>query len=152
MNKKTTYLISIITPLLLGGIVGFIISQSIDYTSLQKPFLAPPSITFPIVWSILYLLMGISYGILKSNNLTDSKTDLIYYTQLVFNLLWPIAFFTLKWRLFAFIWIILLAILIIFMIKEFYKKSKIAGLLQIPYLLWTLFASYLNIATYLLNK
>lgn len=152
MNKKTTYLISIITPLLLGGIVGFIISQSIDYTSLQKPFLAPPSITFPIVWSILYLLMGISYGILKSNNLTDSKIDLIYYTQLVFNLLWPIAFFTLKWRLFAFIWIILLAILIIFMIKEFYKKSKIAGLLQIPYLLWTLFASYLNIATYLLNK
>lgn len=152
MNKKTTYLISIITPLLLGGIVGFIISQSIDYTSLQKPFLAPPSITFPIVWSILYLLMGISYGILKSNNLTDSKTDLIYYTQLVFNLLWPIAFFTLKWRLFAFIWIILLAILIIFMIKEFYKKNKISGLLQIPYLLWTLFASYLNIATYLLNK
>lgn len=152
MNKKTTYLISIITPLLLGGIVGFIISQSIDYTSLQKPFLAPPSITFPIVWSILYLLMGISYGILKSNNLTDSKIDLIYYTQLVFNLLWPIAFFTLKWRLFAFIWIILLAILIIFMIKEFHKKSKIAGLLQIPYLLWTLFASYLNIATYLLNK
>ena len=152
MNKKTTYLISIITPLLLGGIVGFIISQSIDYTSLQKPFLAPPSITFPIVWSILYLLMGISYGILKSNNLTDSKTDLIYYTQLVFNLLWTIAFFTLKWRLFAFIWIILLAILIIFMIKEFYKKNKISGLLQIPYLLWTLFASYLNIATYLLNK
>ena len=152
MNKKTTYLISIITPLLLGGIVGFIISQSIDYTSLQKPFLAPPSITFPIVWSILYLLMGISYGILKSNNLTDSKTDLIYYTQLVFNLLWPIAFFTLKWRLFAFIWIILLDILIIFMIKEFYKKNKISGLLQIPYLLWTLFASYLNIATYLLNK
>ena len=89
MNKKTTYLISIITPLLLGGIVGFIISPSIDYSSLQKPFLAPPSITFPIVWSILYLLMGISYGILKSNNLTDSKIDLIYYTQLVFNLLWP---------------------------------------------------------------
>ena len=89
MNKINTYITSILIPVILGSIVGFIVSGFIGYNSLQKPFLAPPSITFPIVWSILYLLMGISYGILKSNNLTDSKIDLIYYTQLVFNLLWP---------------------------------------------------------------
>ena len=152
MNKINTYITSILIPVILGSIVGFIISRFIDYNSLQKPFLAPPSITFPIVWSILYILMGISYGILKSNNLTDRKIDLIYYIQLGVNLLWSIIFFILKWRLFAFICIILLAILIIVMIKKFYNKNKIAGLLQIPYLLWILFAGYLNIAFYLLNK
>ena len=152
MNKINTYITSILIPVILGSIVGFIVSGFIGYNSLQKPFLAPPSITFPIVWSILYILMGISYGILKSNNLTDRKIDLIYYIQLGVNLLWSIIFFILKWRLFAFIWIILLAILILVMIKEFYNKNKIAGLLQIPYLLWILFAGYLNIAFYLLNK
>lgn len=152
MNKINTYITSILIPVILGSIVGFIVSGFIGYNSLQKPFLAPPSITFPIVWSILYILMGISYGILKSNNLTDRKIDLIYYIQLGVNLLWSIIFFILKWRLFAFICIILLAILIIVMIKKFYNKNKIAGLLQIPYLLWILFAGYLNIAFYLLNK
>ena len=152
MNKISTYIISILTPVILGSIVGFIISDFIDYDSLQQPFLAPPSITFPVVWSILYVLMGVSYGILKSNNLTDKKIDLIYYMQLGVNLLWSIIFFVLKWRLFAFIWLVLLAILIVLMIKEFYNKNKIAGLLQIPYLLWIVFAGYLNISIYLLNK
>ena len=82
----------------------------------------------------------------------DRKTDLIYYMQLGVNLLWSIIFFVLKWRLFAFIWLVFLAILIVLMIKEFYNKNKIAGLLQIPYLLWIVFAGYLNIAVYLLNK
>lgn len=72
--------------------------------------------------------------------------------QQKFNGLWSIIFFSLKWRFFAFIWIIALAILVIFMIIEFCKKNKLAGLLQIPYLLWVLFASYLNISVYLLNK
>ena len=152
MNKISTYIISILTPVILGSIVGFIILDFIDYDSLQQPFLAPPSIIFPIVWSILYILMGVSYGILKSNNLTDKKTDIIYYMQLGVNLLWSIIFFILKWRLFAFIWIILLAILILVMINEFYNKNKFAGLLQIPYLLWILFAGYLNITIYFLNK
>lgn len=96
--------------------------------------------------------MGISFGILADNKLLDSKTKIIYYLQLAFNTLWSIIFFSLKWRLFAFIWIIALTILVILMIIEFYKKNKIAGLLQIPYLLWVLFASYLNLGVYLLNK
>lgn len=143
---------SILIPVLIGGIVGLIISSAIDYNSLQKPFLAPPSIVFPIVWTILYILMGISYGILKSKSLTDKKIDLIYYIQLAVNAAWSIIFFLLKWRLFAFIWILLLDILVILMIIKFYKKDKTAGLLQIPYILWTLFASYLNLAIYILNK
>lgn len=152
MNKIKIHIKSILIPVIIGAIVGFIISKFIDYNSLQKPFLAPPSIAFPIVWTILYILMGISYGILKSNNQANTQIDLIYYFQLGLNSLWSIIFFVLKWRLFAFIWIIILAISIIFMIIKFYNKNKIAGLLQIPYLLWTLFASYLNIAIYVLNK
>ena len=152
MSKTKIYVKSIIIPVFIGGIVGLIISGSIDYNSLQKPFLAPPSILFPIVWTILYILMGVSYGILESKSLIEPKTKFIYYLQLFVNATWSIIFFTLKWRLFAFIWIILLDLLVIIMIIEFYKKNKIAGLIQIPYLLWVLFASYLNLAVYLLNK
>ena len=137
---------------IIGGIVGLIISSSIDYNSLVKPFLAPPSVTFPIVWTILYILMGVSYGILKDKKLTDTKIDLIYYLQLSVNALWSIFFFLLKWRLFSFIWVIILAVLIIIMIVKFYRQNKVAGLLQIPYLLWVLFASYLNLFIYILNR
>ncbi len=152
MSKTKIYVKSILIPVFIEGIVGLIISGSIDYNSLQKPFLAPPSILFPIVWTILYILMGVSYGILESKSLIEPKTKFIYYLQLFVNATWSIIFFTLKWRLFAFIWIILLDLLVIIMIIEFYKKNKIAGLIQIPYLLWVLFASYLNLAVYLLNK
>ena len=152
MSKFKIYLTSILVPVLIEGVVGFLISGSIDYNSLNRPPLSPPSITFPIVWTILYILMGISYGMLKSNNLLDSKISSIYYLQLFFNALWPIAFFLLKWRLFAFIWIIILAILIIIMIARFYEKHKTAGLLKIPYLIWTLFATYLNFGVYWLNR
>ncbi len=146
------YLKAILIPLLVGGIIGFIISKSIDYNNLNKPFLAPPSILFPIVWTILYLLMGVSYGILDSKNLINSNINSIYYSQLFVNSLWPIFFFTLKWRLFSFIWILFLIFLIIKMIIKFYEKNKTSGYLQIPYLLWSIFASYLNISIYFLNK
>ena len=152
LNKFKTYFKAILIPVLVGGIVGFFISGSIDYNSLEKPFLSPPSITFPIVWTILYILMGISYAILESNSLVNSKINSIYYLQLFFNALWPIAFFLLKWRLFAFIWIIILAVLIIIMIARFYEKQKAAAWLQVPYLLWALFATYLNFGVYLLNR
>lgn len=152
MDRIKIYAKSILIPVVVGGIVGLIISGAIDYNSLQKPFLAPPSIVFPIVWTILYILMGISYGILKSKGLTDKKIDLIYYVQLGVNAIWSIIFFLLKWRLFAFLWIIILSVLVIVMTIKFYKKDKTAGLLQIPYLLWVLFASYLNFAIYILNK
>ena len=151
MNKVWIYIKSILVPVVLGGIVGFITSSFIDYNSLQKPPLAPPSILFPIVWTILYTLMGISYGRLKSKELTDDKVNMIYYLQLAINLLWSFIFFVFKWRLVAFLWIILLDIAVIIMIIRFYPKDKIAGVLQIPYLLWSLFATYLTLGIYLLN-
>lgn len=151
MNKVWTYIKSILIPVAVGGIVGFVTSGYMDYETFQKPFLAPPSIVFPIVWTILYILMGVSYGILKTNNQTNSQIDSIYYLQLTVNALWSIFFFVFKWRLFSFFWILLLIVLVIYMIKTFYDKNKIAGLLQIPYLIWLVFASYLNLAFYIIN-
>lgn len=152
MEKIKIYFKSILIPVTVGIVVGLLISKSIDYNSLQKPFLAPPSILFPIVWTILYILMGISYGILKNKGLNDDKIKKIYYLQLFVNALWSIFFFSLKWRLFSFWWIILLDILVIIMIYLFYNKNKISGLLQTFYLIWVLFASYLNLSVYLLNR
>lgn len=152
MSKFKIYLKSILIPLLVGGIVGFLISGSIDYNTLEKPPLSPPSILFPIMWTILYALMGVSYGILKSNSLIDSNINSIYYLQLFVNALWSIFFFILKWRFFAFVWILLLLALVIIMTIKFYNKNKIAGLIQIPYILWTAFATYLNLGIFLLNN
>lgn len=152
MAKFKIFAKSILIPVMVGLFVGLIISKSIDYNSLNKPPLAPPAILFPIVWTILYVLMGISYGILESEELIDSRVNLIYYSQLFVNALWPIFFFVLKLRLFSFIWIIFLVVLVSIMIYTFIKKNKWAGLLQIPYLAWTIFATYLNWFAYVLNK
>lgn len=152
MKNKWIWVKNIAIPLVLGGIVGLVISKFMDYNTLTKPSFSPPGFIFGIVWSILYILMGISYGILDVKKLVDSKVKNIYYTQLIVNLIWPILFFVFKWRLISCIWIILLVILVIYMIITFYKKDKLVALLQIPYLLWTLFATYLNIGIYILNK
>lgn len=152
MSKFKIYLKSILIPVIVGAIVGFITSGYIDYNSLIQPPLAPPSILFPIVWSILYVLMGISYGILDSNSLVDSSINSIYYWQLFVNALWSIFFFIFKWRFFAFLWILLLLALVLVMIIRFYNKNKIAGLIQLPYLLWVTFATYLNLGIYFLNR
>ena len=152
MNKLGIYVKSILIPVLVGALVGLITSNAIDYETLKQPFLAPPAWVFPVVWTILYILMGVSYGILKSNNQTNEEVDFIYYLQLIVNALWSIFFFVFKWRLFAFLWIILLGVLVIKMIKIFYEQNKTAGLLQIPYIIWIVFAAYLNFGVYVLNR
>ena len=85
MSKFKLYLKEILVPVVLGGIVGFIISGSMDYNNLAQPPLAPPGWLFPVVWTILYILMGVSYGILKEQNLIDEKINQIYFTQLFVN-------------------------------------------------------------------
>ncbi len=152
IEKIKMYALAIIIPLALGGIVGFITSGSMDYDMLRQPALSPPAILFPIVWTILYILMGVSFGLLMDKGVLDDNAKWIYYIQLFVNLVWPILFFTLKWRLLAFIWIIVLDFLVLTMVVKFYGKDKIAGLLQVPYLAWLLFATYLNLGVYLLNR
>ena len=151
MNKFIIYLKNIVITLAIGGIIGFLISNFIDYNELNMPPLAPPRYIFGIVWTVLYILMGISYSILETNKDIDDKIKKIYYTQLIVNVIWPIIFFVLKLRFISIIWIIILLVLIIKMIKLFYSKNKISAYLQIPYLIWTIFATYLNIGVYILN-
>lgn len=152
MRQVKIYIQSILLPVLVGAVVGLITSSFIDYEVLKQPPLAPPSNLFPIVWTILYILMGISYGILKSKNQINSKINRIYYGQLAINALWSIFFFVFKWRFFSLLWILLLIVFVVKMIILFYNKNKVAGLLQIPYVLWLLFATYLNWGVYILNQ
>ena len=152
MSRFKTFAKSILIPVIVGGAVGLITSNAINYNDLIQPAFAPPSFLFPIMWTILYVLMGISYGILENKGLVDSEINSIYYLQLTVNALWSFIFFVFRWRLFAFIWILILDALVIDMIIKFYKKDKTAGLLQIPYLIWILFATILNFFVYLLNR
>lgn len=132
---------------LLGSLLG---GNTEIYSNINTPSFAPPSLLFPIVWTILYILMGISsYWI--SNKPNNDLALTIYYIQLIINSLWSFFFFRLNWFLFSFIWIILLILFVIYMIYLFYKLDKKAALIQIPYLLWLIFATILNFSIYYLN-
>lgn len=147
-----TLLFSIFIPVFLGSFVGFLTAPFNNYNSFVQPSFSPPAIVFPIVWTILYTLMGISsYIIVKSDS--DKKNDalFVYGIQLVINLLWSIWFFVFEFYLLSFIWILLLIGFVIVMIKKFYEISKLSAYLQIPYLLWLIFAAVLNLSIWILN-
>ena len=152
LNKEK--IISLLIPLTGGFISGLLAMGGIrEFDSLVKPILSPPGFIFPIAWTIFYALMGISsYLIYKENNYYSGCCLKIYLINLFVNFLWTPLFFGLNLRLFSFIWILLLDIVIIYMIICFYKVNKKAAYLQIPYLLWSLFATYLNLAFYILNR
>ena len=142
---------NILIPVLTGAIVGLIIQNKIDYQLLNKPFLSPPKILFPIIWTIIYILMGISYAILENKNQLTSKISKTYFISLIVNALWSIIFFLLKWRFFSIIWIFLLDYLVIKLTILINKENKISALIQIPYIIWLLFATYLTIGIFILN-
>ena len=147
-------IISILIPLGLGLLVGLLTQGGVNnLENLVLPSFQPPGWVFAIVWPILYTLMGISAYLIDTSYSCYSRTCLIiYYVQLIVNLLWPFIFFVLDLRLFAFIWIIVLDILVIYMIWCFLGVNKKAAYLQIPYLLWLLFATFLNFSIYILNR
>lgn len=151
-----TFSLFILFSLTFGGISGLIGGNMDNFKFIDKPSFSPPAFLFPIVWIVLYVLMGISSYIIFTEiiNDKDQKKEalIIYIIQLIVNCLWTLFFFRLKWYLFSFFWLILLILLVIIMIYKFYKINSIASYLQIPYLLWILFASILNYAVYTLNK
>lgn len=147
-------IISILIPLAVGGLSALLTMGSMqEFATLNKPPLSPPGWLFPVVWTVLYILMGIaSYLVSTSSKPYRSRTALtVYAIQLVFNFFWSIIFFNLEWYLFAFIWLVALWILIIITAVLFYRISKPAGYLMIPYILWVTFAAYLNLAIFILN-
>ena len=119
-----------------------------------KPPLSPPAIVFPIVWTILYALMGIGAARIALTLPSRSRTHalLLFVTQLVFNFCWSILFFNLQAYGFAFFWLLALWALILWMILKFRKIDPLAAALQIPYLIWVTFAAYLNLGVQLLNR
>ena len=152
INYKKLILI-ILGTFLIGSFFSFFIPNSRGfYSTLEKPPLSPPGILFPIVWSILYILMGISLYIVSESETRKEENYLIYIIQLVVNSLWTLLFFGLNLQLLSFLWILLLIVLVVVMIISFYQTNKLAGLLQIPYLIWLLFAAYLNLGIYILNR
>ncbi len=143
-------------PLLVGGLSSFLTIDSMAaFAVLEKPPLSPPGILFPIVWTVLYILMGVaSYLVLTSGARQDDIDHAItvYEIQLVLNFFWSIIFFRLEWYLAAFLWLVLLWITILYTLLLFRKISKSAAWLLVPYLLWVTFAGYLNLSIYLLNR
>ena len=124
------------------------------YETIQKPIISPPAWIFPVVWTVLYTLMGISvYLILTSKGEKEEIKDAIaiFVYQLIVNLTWPILFFNFQWYFVSFLWILLLIFLVASMIRSFWKLSKPAAYLNIPYLVWLCFAAYLNFTIWWLN-
>lgn len=155
MNNKqnrSTLIISILIPLAVGSLSSLLSGGMTAYKSLSRPAFSPPSFLFPIVWTILYILMGISsYLIYISHNPRSKEALRVYALQLFFNFFWSIIFFAFSQYLLAFIWLIALIILIIIMIYQFWRIYPLAGYLQIPYLVWCLFAAILNLSIVLMN-
>ena len=150
------YAISIAIALGVGGISALLTMGNMSlYDEVIQPPLAPPAILFPIVWTALYALMGISSAMIYSSEMTpkSERTAALmpYGASLFVNFFWPILFFNLKAFLPAFIWLILLEFLIIMTIISYRRVDSRAAYLQIPYALWVAFAGYLNLAIYLLN-
>ncbi|MCI5679688.1 MAG: tryptophan-rich sensory protein [Bacteroidales bacterium] len=153
-RKYLLYLISILIPLAVGGIAAiFTVKGMPFYKTQRKPWFTPPDILFPIVWTILYILMGIVSAIIWKSDSPKKRPALkIYAIQLIVNFFWSVIFFGLHWYFIAFMWLIFLIILVIKMIKSFRSISSVAANLQIPYLLWCFFAAILNFSVWFLNR
>ena len=158
MKKQTVkaYLFWIIATEAVGVLAGLLTREAtrVYSTTMNKPLLSPPGIVFPIVWSILYALMGV--GAARVSLTTPSKTRsdsiFLYLVQLTFNFFWSILFFNLANYGVAFVWLVILWGLILWMTLLFFKIDRPAAYLQIPYLIWVLFAGYLNLGVWILNR
>ncbi len=156
MNKLSAYIGFIGTALLTGGLSALLTMQNMDlYSEIVTPPLAPPAILFPIVWTVLYVLMGVSAALVYTAEGVPGKKRAAlttYGASLVFNFAWSILFFNMRAFLFSFVWLLVLLFLIVKTILDYKEIRPVAAYLQIPYAVWVTFAGYLNFAIWLLNK
>lgn len=155
-TKTKIYIFSILITLAIGGLSALLTKGNMDvYETIDKPPLAPPGFLFPIVWGILYVIMGASLANIlvkgREKGIYTVPCVKIYALQLVVNFFWSIIFFNMRAFLFSFVWLLLLWVLIIVMIDRFSKISRISAYANIPYFLWVTFAAYLNFMIYRLN-
>lgn len=156
MKQLITILICIILTEASGFIVGMLTREGtrVYGETMVQPPLAPPTLLFPIAWTILYALMGAGVAILINSESSGARTVgiILYVAQLLFNLAWCFIFFSFKNYPFALVWLVIMLILVVLMTITFYRVSHTAALLQIPYILWLIFAAYLNTGVMVLNK
>lgn len=147
--------VSLAIPVAGGALAGWATSGGMQaFQTLAKPAFSPPALAFPIAWSILYLLMGISCYLIWTREADENRRKralALYGAQLAVNWLWPVWFFALGAYLWAFIWLAILLALVLVMISAFLRIYRPAAYLQIPYALWLAFAAYLNLGIALMN-
>ena len=153
--KWKTLLISVAVPLIVGGLSAILTAGSMDnFKLLEKPPLSPPAAVFPVVWTVLFILMGVaSYLVFESDAPKAEKEEAlqIYAIQLFFNFFWSILFFNLRLYTFSFVWLVALLILVFSTALAFGRIEKTAGYLLIPYIIWVIFTGYLNLVIAFLN-
>ena len=154
--KKPRYFLWIAAVESVGVLSGILSREGTTFyeSNVQKPSLTPPGILFPVVWAVLYALMGISAARVSASweGQARSRGLNLFVIQLVFNFFWSLIFFNIRNYGFSLLWLLGMWGLIIAMILQFRKVDKPAALLQIPYLLWVTFAAYLNFGVWRLNR
>lgn len=154
-RKWMPLIICLLIPLAVGGLSSLLTNKNMEaFYRLEQPPLSPPEWVFPVVWTILYLLMGYaSYLVYISDAPPEHKKRAltVYGAQLVFNFLWTLIYFNAGQYLLAFVWLVILWLLIWATLVWFKRASDKAAYLLIPYLVWVAFAGYLNMGIYLLN-
>lgn len=147
-------ILNLAIPLAVGGLSALLTRGSMqEFEALEKPPLSPPGWAFPVVWTLLFVLMGIStYFVWVSHSNVKEPALALYAIQLFVNFFWSILFFNLTHYLLAFFWLLFLLILLFFLFYYFWRVKPLAAYLQIPYMLWVTFAGYLNLGIYLLNQ
>lgn len=151
-NRKLLIL-NILAPLIVGGLSAWISGGGMEaFSELNQPPLSPPGWVFPIVWTVLYVMMGVAMWLVQTSEPNKiRKATRVYVLQLIVNFFWSVIFFGAGAYLFAFFWLLLLWILIVVTMVRFYDICQTAGELLLPYFLWVTFAGYLNFGVYLLN-
>ncbi len=154
-NNWKSYVLLIAVSVGTGLLSGLLSMDGMELYAevIQKPPLSPPAVLFPIVWTALYVLMGISGAMVLNTDYSESRSRglNLWVMQLIVNFFWSLIFFNAQAFGFAAAWLVLLWILVLLMILEFRKVNMTAVWLQIPYLIWLTFAAYLNFGVFLLN-
>lgn len=158
-NKRKTHvfalILSLFIPLLVGGFSAFLTAEDMKiYETMEKPPLSPPGWLFPIVWTFLYVLMGLASYLIFTSDVSPARKRgalTFYAAQLIMNMLWSTLFFTYGLYLISFIWLLVMWVLILVCVVTFYKIRHAPGVMMLILFLWTTFGAYLNLATYLMQ-
>ena len=151
--KNKSIILQVVLALLAGGLASLLGGDTAPlYESLTAPPLAPPGWVFPVVWTVLYILMGVAAGLVaRTADVDRDRALFLYYIQLGLNVLWPLVFFRFEWVTVAAVWLLVLTVAVFLTQRQFRSVNTAAGWLLVPYLLWCCFALYLNVGYAVLN-